>query len=416
MYTSSKSRSKSSGASLESIIFDTIPDFIGGPPDSGSDIVATTNLMSNSGLQVFIQPCKPKAETGLSLFILNVDEGWTKYKELLKRINFQPTSTQEQSKGITIICQAENYPNDSFQNDYGESFLNQITDVASGAFGQLAQITGQETGSAALQQTGNTVKEGGKQMGGGMISDLMIGAGGIAEAFGKNASSLANEWSKEKGIKGTIGTTMNKLLAGARIDFPKVWKGSSYSPTFSCSVKLYNPNPASDDATKKYIIAPLAALLTLSLPQSDDDNAYNYPFFCKVNCPGLFKINAGAISNITVVKGGDQGMIGFNQRVAMVDVRIEFINLHDTLLLSTSGVDTRPTLKGYLDNMLDKTETEPIYDVESGGGFDLGDLIPDINSSSISTDLFSPPPSRIDTAVKTQVSSLISQAQSGIYD
>jgi hypothetical protein len=183
-----------------------------------------------------------------------------------------------------------------------------------------------------------------------------------------------NDWinskasTKGKGVSGLVGTMaagMNKLLAGSRIDFPMIWKSHSYSQTFTCTVRLYNPDPGNDKATRDYILAPLAGLMTLAMPRVTTEDAgfitYDYPFFHKIDCPGLFHIPSGAIQSMTVVKGGDQGLVGFNQRVAIVDVRIDFVNLFSSMINSTDGSDSRPTVKSYLNNLSGKKELEDIY-------------------------------------------------------
>lgn len=415
MYTISKSRAKSEPYKPNLSGSDPLPDLIGGPPETGSNIAATKNLMDNSGIRLIIQPCVPTSQTGLSLFILDVAQGWEKYKKCLNDVNFHPTPSQCTSKGITVICQAENFPTDNFQNDYGESFLNQLTEVASSGFGQLAQMFGKENATEAMIAGGQLGKDAASQIGGIFGNVLSAAAGGL-ESFGHGARDYVNSMKKEPGIKGTIGATMDRLLAGARIDFPMIWKGSAYSPTFSCSIKLYNPNPASNTATKKYIVAPLAALLTLALPRSEDMNSYNYPFFCKVDCPGLFKIESGAISNISVVKGGDTGLIGFNQRVSMVDVKIDFVNLHSTLLLSNHGVDLRPTLRGYLLNMLNGTDVEKIYEDKKTMVASADIYSVPSQPITVASDLSDPPPSRIEDDKIEEETAIVNNDTSGFYD
>jgi hypothetical protein len=387
-YPLSRDRSTASPANIKTSISDTLPDLIGGPPSAGTSITPTNNLLTNSGLFMTIYPCKAEMQSGLSLFILNSIKGWEHYTKLLKQVDFAPSSLQNQKKGISIICQADSFPSDSFQNEYGESFLNQITDVASGGFGQLAQMFGKERATDSVVEMGKIAKDPNF----GMIGNAL---GGALVSAGEGTNEMIKKWQNEGGIKGTIASTMNKLLAGARIDFPMIWKGSSYTPTFSCSIRLYNPNPASVESTKRYIVAPLAALLTIALPQSEDDNSYNYPLFCKVDCPGLFKIQAGAISNITVTKGGDSASIAYNQRVGIVDVRIDFVNLHSTLLLSKSGIETRPTLKGYLNNLLDGVIVEPIYYTGIKELTSDNEEIAYSAPPGVTTDVAEQPPSRV---------------------
>lgn len=407
-YPLSRDRSTASPANIKPSNFDTLPDIIGGPPSEGTGITPTDHLITNSGLSVTIYPCKTEMQNGLSLFTLNSQIGWEHYRKLLEQTNFQPSALQDQTKGITIICQADSFPSDSFQNEYGESFLNQITDVASGGFGQLAQMFGKEKAIDSIIEIGKLSKDPnfglvGNALGGGLIG------------VGEGANETLKKWQSEGGIKGTIASTMNKLLAGARIDFPMIWKGSTYSPSFSCNVKLYNPNPASVESTKKYIVAPLAAILTIGLPQSVDDNAYNYPLFCKVDCPGLFKIHAGAISNITVTKGGDSASVAYNQRVGIIDVRIDFINLHSNLLLSGKGSEIRPTLKGYLDNLLDGTTTESIYytgvkELTSNTEEEIAYSAP----PGVTTDIAEQPPSRVNQQDVNTETALVNYAP-GFY-
>jgi hypothetical protein len=338
----------------------TLPEIIGGPPESGgqTDKMDLDVLRRNSSLLIDIKPCKTHIETGISLFRL--DSAWNDYVKFLKDVGYSPTPEQTSKKTITISAMAESFPTDTFSNEYGEHFLNQITDVAGQGFGQLAQMMGQKTATGAIKELGKLGTTAGSDIG-GTLGNLIGGIGGTLVTIGGKGQDVINKMSKQGGVSGTIGKAMNQLLAGARIDFPQIWKNSSYNPTFSCSIRLYNPNPGSKSVTEKFIIAPLAAILTLALPQGNDENAYTWPFFCTVDCKGLFKIPMGAITNITVSKGGESGLVGFNQRVSMVDIRMDFVNLHSTILLSKLGIGSRPTLKGYLKNMMDSYELEDMY-------------------------------------------------------
>lgn len=334
---------------------DTLPDVLGGPPHD-----VATNLLYNSRLYIDIYPCTTTLEKGISLMSMDQNSGWSGYKNELAKFGFKPNARHSEQKGITIACQAEGFPTDTFTNEYGEHFLNQITNTAGQGFGELAQMTGSKTGSEALTKLGKFTDKLGKDQG-GLVGTGISGFGEKLQDFSKGAVELKNKLAKQGGMAAGVSKMMDAMLAGARVDFPQIWKNSSYNATYSFTIKLYNPNPGSDKLTKQFIIGPLAAILCLALPQAFDESAYTWPFFCKVKCKGLFDIPMGAITNISVVKGGDSGSVGFNQRVAMVDVRIDFVNLFNTLLLSKSGANKRPTLKGYLDNMLDKYETENLY-------------------------------------------------------
>jgi len=299
-----------------------------------------------------ISPCKPNISEGFTLFSLV--PAFKEYEDLLKKLGFK-TSTQNH---IKVCFQADNFPSESFSNEYGESFLNKMADVASAGAAELTQMTGSKTATQALNKIGGAMKAGGGLLG-QLGQGLQAGMKSAGDAF-KALTAGSPEAAR-------LGKLANKLAGGARVDFPNVWKNSGYSPSYNFTVKLYNPVPKSDDVTEKFLIAPLAALLVLTLPISDDGGeTYNYPFFCKVDCPGLFKINSGAISSISVQKGVES-QVGFNQRIGMVELRIEFVDLHTHMINGGKG-DTKTTLYNYLENLRDSTEIEDIYETPRGGG------------------------------------------------
>ncbi|MCK5601514.1 hypothetical protein KAR91_06595, partial [Candidatus Pacearchaeota archaeon] len=144
------------------------------------------------------------------------------------------------------------------------------------------------------------------------------------------------------------------------VDFPQVWKNSGYTPSYTMTVRLYNPNPASLTATQKYIIGPLAALMLLGLPRSKDGSTYNWPFLHQIRAPGIYNLNPAFIQNVAVIKGGDQQSIAWNQRLAMVDVRIDFGSLYNSILAGEEyDSEMRPTLRNYLAAMEEEIEVKP---------------------------------------------------------
>lgn len=327
----------------------TLPNVLGGPPESGSGIESTENLRRNSILVIDVTPCTSAISKGTSLFSLS--SAWGEYVKILEKLGFYPNALQSSKKIIRLACQAENFPTDTFSNEYGDSFISQVMDIGGKGIADIAQMTGERRASSAIESIT-------KQFSGSSI------AKGI-NAFAEGADKKARELSAKKGLVGSVGKAMNSLLAGARVDFPQIWRNSSYHPNFSCSIRLYNPNPGDKDVTKQFIVGPIAAILSLSLPQSvDDPNSYSWPFFCKVNCPGVFNIPMGAITNVSIVKGGDHGGVGFNQILSMVDIRLEFASLHNVMLLSSDGTSARPTLKRYLNNLENGVEIQPIYITE----------------------------------------------------
>jgi hypothetical protein len=120
------------------------------------------------------------------------------------------------------------------------------------------------------------------------------------------------------------------------------------------TIRLYNPNPNSQRSTAKYIIGPVAALLLLGLPQSLGEGVYSWPFIHRFWSPGIYLLDPGYIASITVVKGGDQQQVSWKQRLGVVDVRIDFGSVFNSILSNASGSRERPTLSSYLSVLADE--------------------------------------------------------------
>jgi len=339
----------------------------------GGHMPITERLLYNSTLMMTIQPCKPNFEEGMNLFRL--EEDWQEYREFLEIHGVTPNPEHESIKGIKIAAMVDSLPTDTFTNEYGEHFLNKITDVAGSAFGEAAQMMGKTTGTGAGKEFGKNV--------GGPIGSLITGSSEWIEDFIKNLGSGSGA------LKG-MADIANQLLAGARVDFPMVWKNSSYSSSYSFNIRLYNPNPKDLKATKQYIVNPLIALLTLALPRTkldSDTSVYRWPFFCKVDCKGLFSIQSGAITNVTIQKGGEAGLIAYNQRPGMVDVKIDMINLFSTMIDTQWGADVRPTLSNYVWSLVQEKEQETTLENEPSVsndqlGVNLSQIVVDASSTA----------------------------------
>jgi hypothetical protein len=239
------------------------------PPDT----FVSNNMIKNTMPVATIYPQVPVFSLGLSLY--TAKKAWKPYNELL---NYHGFKLERDS--IKIAFLADNFPTDSFQNEYGESFINKITDIASQGAGELAQVLGARTGTQALSQAAKTLQTIGAKMGGGAGAMLERVGGGIVGGVGKTTAALSElAKSDELGAGGAraIGL-INRMMAGARVDFPQVWKNSGFTPSYQLTIRLYNPKPGDKRATQKYIVGPIIALLLLAVPQTQDGQTYSWPF------------------------------------------------------------------------------------------------------------------------------------------
>jgi len=316
---------------------------IGMPPST----YESGHVIRNAMPVAQIIPCKPNFTTGMTLFSLVED--WANYEKILKTLGF---TTQ---KPIKVAFLADNFPTDSFTNEYGETFITKMADVASQGIRDIMQITGSRTVGEGVGKIAGMVKGMGEGAE-GMLGSILKTAG---EWGGKGASGL-------QGIEKRFGAagTISGIIAGNRVDFPQVWKNSNFTPSYTMTVRLYNPNPGNLASTKEFIVGPLAVLLCLAIPRSRDGNTYGWPFFHKIKCPGIYNLNPGVITNISVIKGGDQLQIAQNQSLGMVDVRIDFVSLFNSMLVEEGNrtISNRPTLRTYLQSLLETKDTEEHYE------------------------------------------------------
>lgn len=314
----------------------TINNFIGAPPKS----YISDAVMLNSLPVLRVTPQKPKTSLGLTLFTL--ESAQADYNAILNNLGF---ALQASDQPLRIVFNADTLPVDSFTNDYTETFLQKMTDVASQGMAQIMQMAGADRFSEGVQKIGQGLKTDQS----GAIGTVMNTA---ADALIKSRDVIENI---AGAMPGGAGDILEKMLVGHRIDFPKVWGNSAYTTNFSINVKLFNPRPNNDDYARQYLIGPLAAILCLALPRTDDGYSYNWPFFQKVEAPGFLSLTPAAITNITVTKGGDQHQLAFTKTLGMIDVRIDFISLFESMLLEkedTTVQYSRPTIKNYLNSLL----------------------------------------------------------------
>jgi len=273
---------------------------------------------------------------GLKLYGLDIDGGVSKYNKLLSGSGAEPLSAG--AKSIYVAFLNDTSISESFSVDYGESKLEAISNASSSTIQELTRITGKKTLGEAIK----------------VLSDSASKSGGIVGTIGGASLGLASGVAKAvEGIVGSQNKDYASLMAGGQIDFPMIWQGASFSPSYSFTVRLYNPEPGNNTYHKKYIVNPLAKLLAFITPESDVNQAtFNTPLMCRADCPGLFKINAGYISSIDVIKGGEANDIGYTQRVGMIDVKMTINNLYNSFIAGGGTTDeNRPTMKDYINNL-----------------------------------------------------------------
>ena len=141
------------------------------------------------------------------------------------------------------------------------------------------------------------------------------------------------------GILGSLADSgVNTLVNGGKIVFPQIWSNSSYSRDYTIDLKLRSPD---HDSLSIYlnIIKPYCKILCLCLPRVMDHedhyniNGYMSPFLVKAFSKGMFNIDMGIISSLSVTKGAecqwnDDGL------PTQIDISITITDLYSSLAMS----------------------------------------------------------------------------------
>jgi hypothetical protein len=329
-------------------------DFIGLPPDADNEYGRAQRF--DFLPKVEITPALPNLKAGLHGFTLR--DAKTQFSNDFNDIARRAlTYIRTASTPLQVYYLAESFPSETFQSEYGESFLEKFADVASGGLSEIAFMMGAPDISTATKAI--------EAAAGATGSDILgaIGAG-IGTARKKTTETI-DRLIRAGGAAATLGRSLqfaSKMVMGGRVDLPQVWKNSSYGISYAITVRLYNPNPGSLFATETYILAPLIALLLLVLPRSKrlggkigeaTKGIFHFPYLCKLNSPGIFNLPSGYVSSINIIKGGDQGLYAHNQHLGMCDVRIEFGNLYGTMVQGLGNDRDVPTLTNYIMGLQD---------------------------------------------------------------
>lgn len=174
---------------------------------------------------------------------------------------------------------------------------------------------------------------------GNAIADFVSKA---SEVSSNITSALSN--SLISGVAGGIvGSLADKgvysVMNGGKIVFPEMWSNSQFDRSYSLDIKLRSPDHDSLSIFLN-ILKPYCKILALTLPRQakskdseDDPNAYNSPFLVKAYSKGLFNVDMGIITGLSVTKGAeccwnDDGL------PTQIDISIEVKDLYKSLMMS----------------------------------------------------------------------------------
>ena len=166
------------------------------------------------------------------------------------------------------------------------------------------------------------------------------GLGGTLRAFG--ADGL--EWIKNKvkdsamnglsslGLSGEAGMVMT---GAGRYVLPEIWTDSSFSRSYSVNFKFRSPYGSKLSIFENTFV-PLIFLMGMTIPRKVAIQSYTNPFYVKSYCKGLFSIELGMITSLSISRGEEKNDRTNEQLFRSVNVTV---NVKDMLACIPMGLD-----------------------------------------------------------------------------
>lgn len=173
-----------------------------------------------------------------------------------------------------------------------------------------------------------------------LFGDKGSALGSIIDGASEVTSSITSSLSSVIGnlgggiVQSLSDKGVSTVLNGGKIVFPEIWSNSSSERSYSIDIKLRSPDHDSLSIFLN-ILKPYCRLLCLALPRLMDDNpnGYRAPFMVKAFSKGLFNIDYGMITSMSVTKGAeccwnDDGL------PTQIDISLEIKDLYSSLAMS----------------------------------------------------------------------------------
>lgn len=165
-------------------------------------------------------------------------------------------------------------------------------------------------------------------------------ATGAMSALGVSADTTSRVGSK---IANVTQTVADIILQGKQISLPKIWKQSDYHPSITFNIKLVAPY-GDPECIKHFITEPLIYLLLLSSPESNDGLSYGLYQPVKIKAYGTSNINLGAITSISLRRGGRESSYNVYKQPLQIDVGINVMSLTSGFAFLSDGLTDVATM------------------------------------------------------------------------
>ena len=205
------------------------------------------------------------------------------------------------------------------------------------------------TTTSQLASTLNSLSDTGREMNfllgnAGALVNINLSKLAGQESLLENMDNMTKMVENALGGNGILSNILGKaqtILAGGRVIFPEIWADSSFSRSYSCKLKLVSP---SGDKLSIFlnILVPIYHILALTLPRQaaggdgrTDGQAYFSPFLVRGFCKGLFNIDMGIITDLSISKGAE-GEWTIDGVPTVAEISFSIKDMYDGMFMSKS--------------------------------------------------------------------------------
>lgn len=289
--------------------------------------------------------------------------------------NYFYAKASGQLNSLFFYCDSIDSVSESFTNDTTQSSIANQINGTSDSMKEVQFLLGGDSGGLA-----GSVAESFRNALDGSESDKSwledIFSGTLDTLLGMTTGE--NSWLTKMKNSGAFAA----VAAGGKIIFPEIWSDSSYSKSYSLDIKLRSPD---HDSLSIYlnIIKPYCKLLALTMPRAFknwesnqvDPNGYGSPFLVKAACKGVFNIDMGLITGLSVTKGAscawnDDGL------PTQIDITLDIKDLYSTLAMS--GYPSLPINPfSTFEQLMDTTKNAAYNDfLANMAGLNVNEMLP----------------------------------------
>ena len=221
---------------------------------------------------------------------------------------------------IPFFVEAENSISESFSNNTTQSILEGLVDQPS----QVARQAQFLLGTHDIGGLAGAFKDVGENI-----------INGVADA-GSNILSGFGDVIAGRGMVNKLKNEFTTIASGGKMIFPEVWDSSSFSRSYSITMKLRSPDPDPYSIFMN-IYVPILLWVTAAAPHQMNNSAtaYSSPFIVRATYKSMFACDAGIVSNVSITKASEDKWNGMGMPIS-VDLSVDIKDLYSTMFISKS--------------------------------------------------------------------------------